>query len=227
MKNFWKKYKVQVVLAGYFLFLGIFIYGGIFTVIKSIKNEADEIQKKIIDNEIDNKNLAKIPQLMDDYEIFSSQEKNLNVIFQKESEIEFIKSLEDLARETGNEISLKLIEGESSQAKDSQDKAKTKEKNKEDIKNNLPYENYITIQLELKGGYPELMNFLQKLENMEYYANVVAFDLKKEEKQTEETKLNNPFVGSDTVLISEENKKMENQKKEIVKSLIDLVVYIK
>lgn len=221
MKNFWKKYKVQVVLAGYCLLLGIFLYGGIFMMVKNIKNGADEIQKKIIDNEIDKKNLDKIPQLISDYEIFSSREKNLNIILQKESEIGFIKSLEDLARETGNEISLKLIEKESSQVKDSQEKAKTKEKNKEDIKSNLPYENYITIQLELKGKYPELMGFLKKIENMEYSANVVAFSLKKEEKEAEE-RSNNPFIGTDNASASEENKG-----EEILKSLIDLVVYIR
>ena len=221
MKNFYKKYKVQVILAGYILFLGVFIYGGIFTMIKNIQGRADEIQKKIIDNEIDKKNLAKIPQLMSDYEIFSAGRSNLNVILKKELEIEFIQSLENLARETGNEISLKLIEEENSSVKDSQAKTKAKEKDKLDIKSNLPYEKYITIQLELKGKYPQLMGFLEKIENMEYYANVVAFDLKKEEKSGE-TKTSNPFVSSGSVAASE-----ETPPEEILKSLIDLVVYIK
>ena len=221
MKNFYKKYKVQVILAGYILFLGVFIYGGIFTMIKNIQGKADEIQKKIIDNEIDKKNLAKIPQLMSDYEIFSAGRSNLNVILKKELEIEFIQSLENLARETGNEISLKLIEEENSSVKDSQAKTKAKEKDKLDIKSNLPYEKYITIQLELKGKYPQLMGFLEKIENMEYYVNVVAFDLKKEEKLGE-TKTSNPFVSSDSAATPE-----ETPPEEILKSLIDLVVYIK
>ena len=221
MKNFYKKYKVQVILAGYILFLGVFIYGGIFTMIKNIQGRADEIQKKIIDNEIDKKNLAKIPQLMSDYEIFSAGRSNLNVILKKELEIEFIQSLENLARETGNEISLKLIEEENSSVKDSQAKTKAKEKDKLDIKSNLPYEKYITIQLELKGKYPQLMGFLEKIENMEYYVNVVAFDLKKEEKLGE-TKTSNPFVSSDSAATPE-----ETPPEEILKSLIDLVVYIK
>jgi len=221
MKNFYKKYKVQVILAGYILFVGVFIYGGIFTMIKNIQGKADEIQKKIIDNEIDKKNLAKIPQLMSDYEIFSAGRSNLNVILKKESEIEFIQSLENLAIETGNEISLKLIEEENSPVKDNQAKTKAKEKDKLDIKSNLPYEKYITIQLELKGKYPQLMGFLEKIENMEYYVNVVAFDLKKEEKSGE-TKTSNPFVSSGSVVAPE-----ETPPEEILKSLIDLVVYIK
>jgi hypothetical protein len=226
MKNFWKKYKIQIVLAGYVFTLGVFIYGGIFAVVKNIKNGAAEIQKKIIDNEIDKKNLAKIPQLMNDYEIFSSQENNLKVILQKESEIEFIKSLEDLARETGNEISLKLIEEESSSIKNIQVKSKTKEKNVKNIESNLPYKNYITIQLELKGKYPELMGFIQKLENIGYYTNIVSFDLTKEEDQAEKES-NNPFVESGDTSVSEENNNEEIQKKEILKSLINLVVYIR
>jgi hypothetical protein len=227
MKNFCKKYKIQVVLAGYFLFLGIFIYGGIFMVVKNIKEGADEIQKKIIDNEIDKKNLDKIPQLTGDYETFSSQEKNLDVILQKESEIGFIQSLEDLAKETGNEINLKLIEEEGSQAKDSRGKAKTKEKDKESIKNSLPYEDYITIQVELRGSYSELVGFLEKLENIEHYANVVSLDLKKEENQIERAISNNSFVGSNNALIPEENKQEEKPPKEILKSLINLVIYIR
>lgn len=221
MKIFWKKYKVQIVLAGYCLMLGGFIYGGIFTMIKHIRAEADEIQKKIIDDEVAKKNLAKIPQLMNDYTIFSSQEKNLNVILQKESEVEFIKSLENLAKETGNEISLKLIEEEGSLSKNTQGKIKAKEKEGEDIFSGLPYENYITIQLELKGGYPELTRFLKKLENMEYAANVMTLDLKKEKKQTEE-RSNNPFIDSGSASISE-----ENPEREVLKSLINLIVYIR
>ncbi|MBU2028380.1 type 4a pilus biogenesis protein PilO [Patescibacteria group bacterium] len=221
MKIFWKKYKVQIVLAGYCLMLGGFIYGGIFTMIKHIRTEADEIQKKIIDDEVAKKNLAKIPQLMNDYTIFSSQEKNLNVILQKESEVEFIKSLENLAKETGNEISLKLIEEEGSQSKNAQGKTKAKEKEGKDIFSGLPYENYITIQLELKGGYPELMRFLKKLENMEYAVNVMTLDLKKEKKQTEE-RSNNPFIDSGSASIS-----AENPEGEILKSLINLIVYIR
>ncbi len=226
MRNFYKRYKVQVILASYLLILGAFIYGGIFTVIKQIKDRADEIQKKIIDNEVENKNLAKIPQLMDDYAIFSAKGQDLEVILKKEAEIDFIQSLENLAKETGNEISLKLIEEESSRVKESQTKTKAKEKNEEDFESNLPYANYITIQLELKGEYLGLMKFLEKLESMGYYANVMAFDLKKEENQAEE-KTNNPFIGSNIVVAPAENKPAENQKKEILKSLINLVIYIK
>lgn len=227
MKNFCKKYKIQIVLIGYVILLGVFIYGGIFRVVKNIKEGADEIQKKIIDNELDMKNLEKIPQLTNDYETFSSKGSNLDVILQKESEIKFIQSLEDLARETGNEINLKLIKEENFQVKDSQEKEKAKKKDNEKIKNNLPYEDYITIQLELKGGYPELMGFLEKLENIEHYANVVSFDLKKEENQIKETRSNNPFIDSDNILVPEEDKKEISQKKEILKSLINLIVYIR
>lgn len=226
MKKFLKKYKVQLVFAGYFIILGLFIYGGIFAMVKNIKERAGEIQKKIIDDELDKKNLEKIPQLIEDYEIFSSQKDSLGAILQKESEIEFIKSLEDLARETGNEINLKLIEEDGSQVKATQAKkikADAKEKSREDIINNLPYKNYITIQLELKGEYSDLMRFVKKLENMKYYANIISFDLKKEEIQTKSAK-NNPFSSSDSdnAIVLEENKK-----KEILKSLINLVVYIR
>jgi len=224
MKNFCKKYRVQLVLAGYFIILGLFIYGGVFTMVKNIKEKADEIQKKIIDDEIDKKNLEKIPQLMENYEIFSSQKDNLSVILQKESEIEFIKSLEDLARETGNGISLKLIEEDGSQIKSAQAKkikANAKEKSKEDIMSNLPYKNYITIQLELEGGYSDLIRFVKKLENMKYYANIISFDLRKEEMQAESV-ASNPFIGPDGAAAPEETKK-----KEILKSLINLIVYIR
>jgi len=118
---------------------------------------------------------------------------------------------------------LKLIEEESSQAKDVKEKTKTEEKNKKDIKNNLPYENYIVIQLELRGEYPGLVRFLKKLENMDHFVNVVALDLKKEENQIEE-KPGNPFVSSDN---SEKEEKEASRKKEILKSLIDLIVYIR
>ncbi len=221
MKNFYKKYKVQVVLVGYCLLLGIFIYGGILTIVKHIQAEADGIQKKIIDEELNKKSLAKIPQLMSDYAIFSSQEKDLNVIMQKESEVEFIKSLENLAKETGNEISLKLIEEEDSSIKNVQGKTGTKVEEEKNIPNELPYKNYITIQLELKGKYPELMKFLKKLENMEYAANVVTLELKKEEKRIEE-RSGNPFVDSGDAPVSG-----EKPREEILKSLINLIVYIK
>jgi len=218
MKNFCKQYKTQLVLTGYLIFLGIFIYGGIFAMVNNIKEKADEIQKKIIDNEVDKKNLEKIPQLMEDYATFSAESGNFDVILSKESEIEFIKSLEDLAKETGNEINLKLIAEENLP-----EKTKTaKEKDKKDIVGELPYKDYITIQLELKGKYPQLVKFMRKLENMNYYANIISIDLKKEEKKSEDNLSSSPFISADNAAAPTEKKK-----EEILKSLINLVVYTK
>jgi hypothetical protein len=100
--------------------------------------------------------------------------------------------------------------------------AKEKNKGGVDIRGELPYKDYITIQLALIGKYPQLVVFMRKLENMNYYANVVSFDLKKEEKQSEKNINSNPFISSDSAADSKEQKK-----EEILKSLINLVVYIK
>jgi hypothetical protein len=222
MKIFWKKYKILVLFFGYLLFLGAFIYGVIFTLIKNIKQNVDSVQSNILDDQIDKKKLSQVPELEKSYATFSSGEEKLAVILPPEKEVDFIKSLEGLAEETGNEISLRLIKDDEEKA--SKDKiGGVVESNEKKLKTELPHGNYINIQLELKGEYLELINFMQKVENFGYYINVLSLDLKKE-KVSEEKKLVRNLPEPQ---LPAENPAEENKKKEFLRSLIELIVYIK
>lgn len=97
------------------------------------------------------------------------------------------------------------------------------ESNEKKLKTELPHGNYINIQLELKGEYLELINFMQKVENFGYYINVLSLDLKKE-KVSEEKKLVRNLPEPQ---LPAENPAEENKKKEFLRSLIELIVYIK
>ncbi len=218
MKVFFKKYKVYILAGSTIVLIGSFLYWGIFCLIGNIRFNANEVQKGIIDNEINFKKLAKIPQMQKAMGALDENEKKLGGILLKDEEVNFIKRMETMAEETQNKIDLKIVdEGQ-------EDKGKTKAKNESKIK--LPNNDYISLQVNLIGSYSNLINFIKKLENFEYYVNVISVNSGVEEDKTVgATSVSNPFV------VSERNGQLatmtENKPNLLLKTQINFVAYIK
>ncbi len=219
MKEFIKKNKVYFLAGSVVFFLAAFSYFGIFCLIKSIIHKADEVQKKMLDNEINQKKLAKIPQMKKTFEELNENKNKLSGILRGEEEVDFIKKLEILAEETQNKIDLKIIEN------DKKESAKSKAKTEEKI--NLPKEEFISLQADLTGDYSGLFRFVKKLENFEYYVNIATINVSVEENK-EPVAINdtgNPFVnlGTNVRLSATE----ESKPKLLLKTQISFVAYIK
>lgn len=219
MKDFIKKYKVSILTLSIAILIGGFLYGGIFYLIKSIKSNADEVQRKKIDREINQKKLAKMSQMQEASAELEKNEKRLKGFLNEKEEIDFIKKIEKLAEETQNKIDLKINE------EIQKDKKKVKVK-KEESKIKLSDYDYISLQANLSGNYENLYNFIKKLENFEYYVNIISISSNLEEdKATSATFNENPFVDENS------NKQPavepEIKPKFLLKTQINLVAYVK
>lgn len=213
MREIWKKNKIWLIIAAYMLLLtAVFIFV-VCPMVGKMSETRDIIQKKIIDNEINQSRIAKIPEMEGASQAFNARKNDMNVILDKNNEIDLIRKLETLAEITGNKINLEI-------ADDQQKKAVApKGKESEDIIKNLPSDKYILVQINLEGGYSELINFIHKLENFNYYVNIVSINASKD--FSEEVGNNaNPYAGDRA---SEKNLNF----KEIIKSKIAAAVYLK
>jgi hypothetical protein len=216
MKEFWKKSKIWILGVGYAILVIVFFNAVIFSLVKNIAKNSNEMQEKITDEELSQKRLSEIPEMKKIHERLADEARPLNVILVSEEEVDFIKKIEALADETGNEISLKIDENKPAETPV---KPKAGEKGKEEPKLKLPDYDYFTIQMELKGKYSGLVNFLNKMENFEKYANVIEIKASVEEDEPV-GRSTNPFFGS--VPSSTSAKPGES-----LKTGLKLIVYIK
>lgn len=209
-----EKYKIYGAIAGFFAMLALGFGLAVFPIIRGIVYNSDEIQRKKIDNEINQAGIEKIPEMKKVHDIFVEKKDSLEILLSEGEEVSFIKKMESLAESTGNKMELKI---------DNNKNAPKKKEGKDlSIIGTLPYANYISMEIVLYGNYENLIKFLGKIEKNEKYVNVVNLDVAKLE--IEEEGKTNVFNSTSDPSGTE---KVEVIKKEILRSIINLVVYMK
>ena len=229
MREILKKHKLFVITAGYCLvvFLIMFFLAGFF--IKKIDEKANSIQRKKIDNEINRERIRKIPQMEEMDKLIESKNEEINAILDPDGEVEFIESLESLAEATGNKMNIKVDDSNQFDTKPKK-AAGNKKDDKKTIKENLSYDKYISMEIDLEGSYQGMLDFIYRLENFKYYVNILSIDLKKETKVEKSisagavTKPASLFSVSGSQLTEE---KIEKREKDTLTSIISIIVYKK
>jgi len=222
-----KKNKILISIAVFLIFVFSIFFFVVESLVGKIKENASEIQKRLADEEANQSRIANLPEMEKVANLINDKQENLNVILNsaEESEkLEFIKQLENIARETDNEVSFKVDENKNQLVKKqaltpaSAEKggdAKAVQKKDESIKGNLKYDKFIIMQVSLQGRYRNFVDFLNRLEDFNYYVNPISFNLiKAEDERIDENMSAAPPT-------------QEIIKKEILKSNLELVVYIK
>lgn len=212
MKDFWKKYNIWITIAGFLLLIVAAWIFALVPIRKSIESNSDEAQRKIIDGEMYVERVSKISEMEKTRSLLAENESNLRVFLDKNSEVDFIKKIEDIAAETGNKVSLK-IEDESAAPKT---KAAASKKNEDEIKKSLPKIEYLSMSISLEGNYEQAVNFLHKIENMNYYVDVLSISMNKSAVEA----VVDPFAAekAKTGVIATAS--------EVIKSDFDVIVYL-
>lgn len=218
MKEIWGKNKSAILICGYALVLIAVIYFLALPFIAKIKNTSNEIQQKIIDREVEQSRIGQLPKMEEEWNAAQAKKDAIEVILDKDSEVGFIENIDSIANRTGNVVDLKI--GDSSNAKDV---AKIKANNKgaaKGILDEIGYLNFFPIQINIKGDYKGLINFIHLLENSHFYVNVISINSKKQidDSVDYEDISKNKKVGI-------EKEKIE--KKEILITDINAIVYTK
>ena len=171
--------------------------------LKQINQQNDDYQKSLIDSKLEKLQVNKIPKMEDTNNEFEQNGYVVGAILDGDNEVDFIKYLENLADETHNKIDIQILEVSkellakrkvktAAQIKaekqaaaapsadtgdDTSAKSGTAEKT---IEEQLTYDSYTPMQIDLEGKYVDFLNFVNKLESSEHYVNVVSFSLEKE-----------------------------------------------
>jgi len=203
------EYKIYGAVASFFAVIVIGFIFAVFPIIREIVDNSDKIQEGRIDNEINQKGIERLPEMEKMTAVFSQKINNFEILLKNGKEADFFRHLENLALETGNRIDLKVIENKGSVSKKD---SKTKDVS---FLGTLPYGNFFLLDLTLFGNYDGLLKFLRKLEKNEKYVNVIGLDISKLEIEEE-----NP-----NVFTFDKKDKAQIEKREILQSVIKLVVY--
>jgi hypothetical protein len=218
MKEIWIKYKLAIMIVGFMLALIAVAYFLAFPLVLKIKNTSFEIQKKIVDQEVERSRFDQLPKMEENWNDIQARKDKIEVILDKESEVGFIENVDSIAMRSGNVVDLKIGEG-TNVREVAKIKAKDKNENSEKgILDEVGYLNFFPIQINIKGDYVGLYNFIQLLENSHFYVNIISIDSKKQIDDSADVSEN---------VFSPKDDKKEKIKKEIIVTNINAIVYTK
>lgn len=208
MKDFFKKNKIQLAIYIYLIIIGMILFFIARPIILKINEKNNRIQENIADQESRKDRISNLPAVRNQIEMVNNQEDKTELLLNDENTVNLIEKLEKISEETGNNIKIELSQENSSSQKANSSK-KNSEK-KEVITDNLPSDTYIKMNISLKGRYENFLAFLRKLENSDYYSDVISFNITNYQKSL--TSSSNPFkevsngaddvVNNDVVLTS-------------------------
>jgi len=220
MKEIWKKNKLTLIILGYAMIFSAVAYFLVLPLIAKMKSISTQIQEKIVDQKIEDTKLGNLPQMNEDWEDFKAQKNSVDVILSPGSEISFIESIDSIAQKSGNLIDLKIGDQVDPKEVEKIKASAKKSKEQKGVMDDISYTSYFPMQINLKGDYQGLLNFVHMLENGHFYVNIISINSK---KQTVENSLVNTSMFS-----SEEEKeknKNKNNAKETIVSAINAIVY--
>lgn len=226
MRNFWKKYKEYIIIFLYLVFIWVLFDFVVKPLIQDIIDNADNIQKITLNHEIRKKRLEELPKLKEQFDFIQKEEGNIQVLISREQAVSLIEKLEKLSTDTQNEILMQIEEEPEKSKKNVENK---KEKT---LIENLPSDKYLRIKIRVSGKFGNLVTFIQKLENLEYFSDVLSvqisnnesgsFDQSSQMSQAHSVAAN-PFINSNSSGQEESNEKQEAK----INSTLDVVFYLK
>ena len=185
--------KICLLAAVAVLFAGVLIWLAFFLQLGKIREMSDNIQKEQLDSLVRQERSQKILEMGKE---LGDVEKNKNdmsaMLVDKNNAVPFLKMLENIAVETGNEIKINVTdlskmksqaaqvpvsqESDASSAKDIQQEDQAQKAAQ--AKNSKPsFSNQLGFSIELTGRYGSLVDFFTKLENLPYFAQVYNFQI--------------------------------------------------
>ena len=179
MKKILKKYKLIINISAYLLLVAAVFLLAVKPALKAINEKKGNIQKTLLDQESREKRIAETPELEKKYNQLAAQEERISFFFTEDRAVELVDDLEDLARRTGNEINIEFQKKEESKAVSARTEKKD-DKESESLADNLPLEDFIKLKINLRGTFEDLVEFLEKMEAMKYYSDVVSLNLSAE-----------------------------------------------
>ncbi|MBP6929659.1 MAG: hypothetical protein KBB77_01855 [Candidatus Moranbacteria bacterium] len=210
MKDFLKKYRWTfpfVVTIALFSGIGLLAWFGILPFQKYITEKADSIQEYYATRENRERQISNLPDLQNQFENIEGEEEILAILLTEKSIVDFVQTLERLAKDTGVHVLIRSKSGEIIEEK-KQKKASTKTavvapdeetvvkpvgKTTPTILDSVPFDRYLHVEVVVKGEYQTIVTFLHKMETLPIALDVVGMNMKVRDLEAEAIAVpNNP-----------------------------------
>jgi len=235
MNIFWKKYKEYAILIIVPVILGVISAFIISYLAGEISAKNDSIEREIIDHEEREKRLKEISSLEKQFEMIEKEKSKLEVFVSRDQIITLIKKLEETAEETGNEAAIEEVEiQDENSKKELKNKSAAGGAGKDKKEFSFPSDNYIKVKVSLRGSYNDAVNFIRKIENMNYCSDIIFFQLLVEKNELA-GQLSGSYSKKSGFLVGK-NPSIKNSKGEIatrestgealIKSVLEIVFYL-
>ena len=222
MKNFLKKQKEILVIFIYAVLIAILIYFVIMPMITRIEAMNNQIQEETVKREMLNRRIENLPKIKQQYETIEKNENSIDVLYEENKAVFLIEKLEKFAEESNNQIEISV---QNPQKEGNVSNVKNKKTEENSIESMLPSPDYMQIQILLKGSYNGTVNFISKLEGMEYYSDIIGVKIKQDENRRDSNFGSVSPFSQNTEANQEEV--IEINKDKILETTLNVVFYIK
>ncbi len=173
MKPLLEKYKIAVAIAAFALIISSVFYFAVKPLFREINLKSAKIQEMVTSQESKKERLGELPVLREQFEMAENEEGKMIELLGEDRAVELIEKVEKIAEETGNKIAIEIPD-----EKDKTGRAKTEASREEsELRAKLPNENYLEMTIKLEGDYNQLLNFLEKMEEAEFYSDAISLDV--------------------------------------------------
>lgn len=176
MKNIWGKYKEYILVLAFIAILFALFYFVIRPLVNGIDYNANLIQEKMTLEDSFKRKLGMVATYKEQVAAIDKDESKMGVLISPDQEVTLIERIEKIAEVTNNKISIEAVDDKSanSGAKAKAVPANGKGGNNDDLKINPGNNDYVKFRITASGNYNDLIGFIKKIENMEYWSDVTT-----------------------------------------------------
>lgn len=173
MKKVIKQQKELAAILAYALVVAAVAYFAVAPLLGKINSASDKIQQENADQEGKKQRLSELPKMRQQYSLLQDNEGLLDVFFTQDQAVKLIERLEKISQDSGNVIKISVKDSKAqptaSQSKTTVDDTLLKA---------LPSKDYLEMNISLTGKYNSVIQFVNALENFEYYCDITNLELK-------------------------------------------------
>lgn len=220
MKKIFQKQREIIIILTYVGVILVLVYFVILPLLSKIEGVNNQIQEESMKQEIVKQQLGELPKIQQQYDTLQKNEGTIDVLLDKNKAVTLIESLEKLAQDSGNKIEISV---QNSQLQKNVTVATTKTPADKTLINTLPSSDYLQMQIILTGDYNKVVNFISKIENMEYYSDIIGIKMMHSDLAG-----NNEVINSfNSVSINNSDKISSKSNAGGLKATLDVVFYTK
>ena len=175
MKKIFQKQREVIAIFVYVGVIAMLVYFIILPLVSKIEGVNNQIQEESMKQEIVKQQLTELPKIQQQYETLQENKGSIDVLLDKGNAVTLIEKLETLADDCGDKIEISV---QNSQSQKNVAAVATKTNADDTLANALPSADYLQMQILLIGDYNKIINFISKLESMEYHSDITRVEIK-------------------------------------------------